>query len=128
VPVGSKNLELTGTVEAAGALTGARSRGLWLRKISRVFSSRLRTSTVVAGEGSGRRSAADTRERRVPAMAAPKIAGNMAQMDNLAGQFTKAGENVQTLMSTLSGITTDTKCGKRSERNFFEKLYRHTVD
>ena len=41
-------------------------------------------------------------------MAAPKIAGNMAQMDNLASQFTKAGDNVQTLMSTLSGITTDT--------------------
>ena len=41
-------------------------------------------------------------------MAAPKIAGDMAQMDNLATQFTKAGERVQELMSTLSGITTDT--------------------
>lgn len=41
-------------------------------------------------------------------MSAPKIAGDMAQMQNLSDQFGKAGASVQTLMADLNRITTDT--------------------
>ena len=41
-------------------------------------------------------------------MVAPKIAGDMNQMDVLAGQFEKADGSVQELLSTLGGITTNT--------------------
>jgi WXG100 family type VII secretion target len=41
-------------------------------------------------------------------MVAPKIAGDMSQMDTLSSQFDKANSAVQELLSTLGGVTTNT--------------------
>ena len=41
-------------------------------------------------------------------MVAPKIAGDMNQMDTLSSQFDKANQAVQELLSTLGGVTTNT--------------------
>ncbi len=41
-------------------------------------------------------------------MVAPKIAGDMSQMDTLSGQFDKANGAVQELLGSLGTITTNT--------------------
>ncbi len=41
-------------------------------------------------------------------MSAPKIAGDMAQMDTMSQQFAKASADVQALMTDLNRITTGT--------------------